>query len=354
MMNTSADKAPADIRLGIIGTGRMAERMIACAASVPGLRVTAIASGDLCKAQVRTDTLRAIRCDSATELAACDDVDAIYVATELPEHSDGILAALAAGKPVLVEKPFAITFEKSQQIVAAARAAGVLLLENLWFLALPATLALLERIESETLGRPRNMTFDFGFPVARVDYPDLHAADLGVVRDRGIYGIALGRRIFGPVRELVAHGHWDKDIDVSAAIMLKHETGALSQITVSFEALLSNSATLSCSGGMIRMDPSLGGDTLMMSVAPPQMGPTSKARPSRLKSMPMARALNTWRKSARPEQFPFGAEPHAPMLHHFCDLVRGGKTESPLVPLDLSLDTQRMVGLARDAIGATS
>lgn len=354
MMHVKADKVQPTVRLGIIGTGRMAERMIACVANLPDMRITAISSSALGRADVLTESINATPCDTAEDLAARDDVDAIYVATASSEHSSGILAAIAARKPVLVEKPFALTLDKSAEIVAAARKAGVLLLENLWFLALPATRSLIDRVESNAIGQPMNMTFDFGYPVTRAAYPALHAPDLGVVRDRGVYGIAFARHILGPVGELVAHGHWDGETDVSASILLKHDSGALSQITVSFQALLSNATTLSCSGGMIRMDPSLGGDKLMMSFAPLQSGPTAKACQSRLKSIPIARTFNKWRKTAKPERYPFGPDPHVPMLAHFCDLVRGGQTESPMVPLDLSLDTQRMVGIARDAIGGRS
>jgi predicted dehydrogenase len=350
-MHVKSDKLNPLVRLGIIGTGRMAERMIACAASIPDLRITAVSSSAMGRADVLTEPINAVPCDSAEELAQREDVDAIYVATAMAEHSCGILAAIVARKPVLVEKPFAETLEKSLEIVAAARDAGVLLLENLWFLALPATRSLIDRVNSNEIGQPTNMTFDFGYPVTRAAYPALHAPDLGVVRDRGIYGIAFARHILGPVGEVVAQGHWDGETDVSASILLKHDSGSLSQITVSFQALLSNAATLSCSGGMIRMDPSLGGDTLMMSYAPTQIGPTTKARPSRLTSIPIARSLNRWRKAAKPERYPFGPDPHLPMLAHFCALVRGGQTESLMVPLDLSLDTQRVVGIVRKAIG---
>lgn len=353
-MQMKSGRSASPLRLGIIGTGRMAERMLTCASNVPGLSVTAIASSTLGRADVLTGPINAAACSSAEELAARHDVDAIYVATSAPEHAQGAMAAIAARKPVLVEKPFGVLWDRSNEIVTAARAAGVLLVENFWFLALPATSAMITRVEEAAFGAPLNLAFDFGYPVTRAAYSALHDPDLGVVRDRGIYGIALGRRLLGPVEELTAQGHWDGQTDLSAAVTMKHTSGALSQITVSFEALLSNTATVSCSGGMIRMDPSLGGDTLVMSNAPTQMGPAAKPRPSRLKSLPVARALDKWRKTAKPEKFPYGDDPHLPMLVHFCGLVRNGMCESPLAPLELSLDTQRLVNMARVALGAPS
>jgi predicted dehydrogenase len=354
MMNPLTDRTPTLIRIGIIGTGLMAERMIACTSAAPGTRITAIASCAYGKSDILAASCGAAACETAEELVLRDDVDAVYVATAKDQHWHGTMTAIAAGKPVLVEKPFALTIEQSTEIVTAARLAGVLLVENQWFLALPATQELIARIDADALGEPLNLVFDYGIPVTRANYPALHAPDLGVIRDRGVYGIAFGQRLMGPVDEIVAKGVWDEDTDVAATMILKHRSGAMSQITVSFRSLLSNTATFSCSRGYIRVEPSLGGDKLHMQIAPPQLGPLTRPRRTQLKSITMAKVIKKLRNAAKPETFPFGSDMHLPMLLHFCDLIRTGKTESPLAPLDLSLDTQRLVVLAREAIGAAA
>ncbi len=58
------------------------------------------------------------------ELASLPEVDAVLVANPDPWHADAVLAAVAAGKDVLVEKPMCLGPRECDEIVAAAEAAG--------------------------------------------------------------------------------------------------------------------------------------------------------------------------------------------------------------------------------------
>jgi 1,5-anhydro-D-fructose reductase (1,5-anhydro-D-mannitol-forming) len=64
------------------------------------------------------------------ELAARDDVDAVYISTRNEFHRDHTLLAAAAGKHVLCEKPLALSVEDGQQMLEACEAAGVVLGTN--------------------------------------------------------------------------------------------------------------------------------------------------------------------------------------------------------------------------------
>ncbi len=339
------------LRLGIIGTGRMAARMIACAAHLPGVQVTAVASGTAGRADAVAGKIGATACLSAAELSARHDVDAVYIASRNADHAPAALAAIAAGKPALVEKPLATMPDDAAGIVAAARSAGVLLVENLWCLALPASRALIARADAGTCGTPLGLTFDFGYPVTRAAYPSLYGVDAGVLRDRGVYGLSLALRLLGPVEHLTAQARWDGQTDIAATVHLKHASGALSQVAVAFDALLANTATLACTEGMLRLDPSIGSESLTMQSAPQDGGAANTGRFARLKSIPAARALNRWRKAPKVETFSFGPDPYLPMLSHFRDLIVDRRAESPLVPLELSLETQRLIAMALGAAG---
>ncbi len=58
--------------------------------------------------------------DSAGQLAAAEDVDLVVVAVRTPEHRDLVLPALAAGKPVFCEWPFAVSHAEAVEMSAAA------------------------------------------------------------------------------------------------------------------------------------------------------------------------------------------------------------------------------------------
>ncbi|NUT48303.1 MAG: Gfo/Idh/MocA family oxidoreductase [Saccharothrix sp.] len=71
--------------------------------------------------------------EAVSELAAAlerDDVDAVYVSSVNAQHRAHVEAAAAAGKHVLAEKPLALTLDDAQAMVAACRAAGVVMATN--------------------------------------------------------------------------------------------------------------------------------------------------------------------------------------------------------------------------------
>lgn len=75
--------------------------------------------------------------DDADALIADPEVDAVYVATPPSSHRDYTLAAAAAGKHVLVEKPMALSVAECEAMVAACRDAGVNLYVAYYRRALP-------------------------------------------------------------------------------------------------------------------------------------------------------------------------------------------------------------------------
>lgn len=62
---------------------------------------------------------------SSDEMYAAIDVDAAFICTPNPAHAPEALAAIAAGKHVLIEKPMATTLQACNDIVEAAKTAGV-------------------------------------------------------------------------------------------------------------------------------------------------------------------------------------------------------------------------------------
>lgn len=350
----------APIRLGIVGTGRMAATMVRTVATLPEVKVTAVASGDAKRAERFGDIFGVTNSStSAAELAGRSDVDAIYVANRTADHVAAAKVALSAGKPVLVEKPLAITQQEGAVLVAEARSRRCLLVENMWCLTLPAYCELSSRLKGGEYGSAVHLAFDFGYPMDRQTYPSLFdLSDGGVLRDRAVYGVSLALNLLGPVQALHSSILRDQDgLDVAAAMQLVHASGAISQLAFAINALMSNSATLACTKGVLRLDaPTIGAE----SVSVRQMAPlsasdflkpqSSKAQlVARLKAIPAFRQLNRRRSAPRSTFLSYGADPYRPALRHFCDLVRAGQTESPLIPLDLSLDTLRLVDAARNA-----
>lgn len=115
-----------DIGLGVVGTGKIGMQRARLAAQHPAVDFLGLMDTDRAKAVgVAEDIDADLVTDSVAELASDDRVDAIIISTAEPEHTQPALAAVASGKPVLIEKPLALTLADADEIVAAADKAGV-------------------------------------------------------------------------------------------------------------------------------------------------------------------------------------------------------------------------------------
>ncbi|MGV9714269.1 Gfo/Idh/MocA family oxidoreductase [Gordonia sp. NPDC003424] len=114
------------IRVGIIGVGIMgSDHAFTLNRSVSGGEVVAVADVNEAAAHKVADQLRNARvCADGIELITSDDVDAIIIASHDSTHAELAHAAIAAGKPVLCEKPLAPTAAESRAVCDAERATG--------------------------------------------------------------------------------------------------------------------------------------------------------------------------------------------------------------------------------------
>ena len=119
------------LQLGILGCARIVRRAIAAAVrSSSSACLAAIASRDTVAAQswAREFDIPRVH-DSYEALIADPAVDAVYIPLPNELHRPWVLAAAAAGKHVLCEKPLALDYAEAQQMVEACAAAGVVLME---------------------------------------------------------------------------------------------------------------------------------------------------------------------------------------------------------------------------------
>jgi predicted dehydrogenase len=117
-----------DIGIAIVGSGRIGGMRARLAAAHPGVRFLAVAdvNADQVRALAQTVGAHFTSTDSEAVIAH-PEVDAVVVATGEHQHTEPVLAALALGKAVLVEKPIALSLADADRILAAQARSGAAL-----------------------------------------------------------------------------------------------------------------------------------------------------------------------------------------------------------------------------------
>lgn len=110
-------------RIGIVGSGFGAVAHLPALTQNPKFSVVALASPTSAARVAAEKQIPHAFASCAAMLAGCD-LDAVVVASPPFAHRDDVMAALAAGKHVLCEKPFALSVGQAQEMVAASRGAG--------------------------------------------------------------------------------------------------------------------------------------------------------------------------------------------------------------------------------------
>jgi predicted dehydrogenase len=114
------------IGLAIVGAGRIGSTRARVASRHPGTRVAAVVDINADRAVGLANEVGAeLSTDEVTKAVTRPDVDAVLVATPEHTHTEPILAAIAAGKPVMSDTPMALTLADGKRLAAAADAAKV-------------------------------------------------------------------------------------------------------------------------------------------------------------------------------------------------------------------------------------
>lgn len=113
------------VRIGVIGTGNMgADHIRNLQRFVAGSAVTVVADYDRATAEAVAAESGSRVADDGHALIADPEVDAVIIASHDSTHYEYAMAAIAAGKATLCEKPLAPTLAECEEIVAAEAAAG--------------------------------------------------------------------------------------------------------------------------------------------------------------------------------------------------------------------------------------
>lgn len=353
----------APFRWAILGTGAVARKFVlGLGRPGPAGHAQVVASrdrehaarlaGDLGVPEVAGSYLEAIEREG---------IDAVYVATPPSTHRDLALAAIAAGRAVLVEKPFAMDAGEADEIARAARAAGVFCMEGMWTRFAPLLAELRSRLAGGSLGEIRCFEASFCGPVVVDPRQSLFDPALGggALMHRGVYPLSLARDLFGPVTDITATARpGPTGVDEEVVVVLRHERGTLSCLRASIAAPGRNDMAIFGTAGAIHVEAPIYRPWAMREtrVRPDRGAAVPDPRREALResawaqgSQQRARRFLSLLRRARDDRTVahyagngYGAEAHALVRD-----VRAGRTESSVMPIAQSVEVMDLIDRAR-------
>jgi predicted dehydrogenase len=151
----SAEKSVKPFRLGLIGAGGISHMHAKHIKKNPGVEIVAAADPSEAALTKFKEAFPEVKtfADYKQMLKEQKDLDAISVCTPNGLHSENTIAALEAGKHVIVEKPMAMNAKEAQKMIDAARKSGKHLVVGFQFRFDPKTALIRRQIEEGKFGK---------------------------------------------------------------------------------------------------------------------------------------------------------------------------------------------------------
>lgn len=253
--------------VGVVGLGVILEAYLATLTDHPGVRLVAVADLDPARAAAVAERTGA-RAATVSELLASDDVATVLDLTTPGAHAEIALAAARHGKHHYGEKPLAATLAESVAVVEAAAGAGTILgcaPDTVLGTGIQTARA---AVEAGSIGRPAAAVATWVSAGHEAWHPNpdfYYAAGGGPLLDMGPYYLTSLVHLLGPVvavsgaasrlRDTRVIGSGPRagevigvEVPTHVAGTLVHAGGAISTITVSFDAVGTHASPIEVHG----------------------------------------------------------------------------------------------------------
>ncbi len=233
---------PEPIRFAILGAARIARKVAPHIHAATGAELVAIASrsADSAAAFARECS---IPVSFASYQAALDspDIDAVYVPLPPSLHREWVIRAAEAGKHILCEKPLALNVAEVDEMTAACRQHGVVLLDGVMWYHTPRAAAMRQVVANGLLGDIRQVTSAFTFRWDTWPMEDIRmhrATGGGSLMDLGWYCVGATLLFLNrmPTR-VFATARWHNDVDVRLNGMLWFDADLVATVESGFDTV---------------------------------------------------------------------------------------------------------------------
>ncbi|MDF1775417.1 MAG: Gfo/Idh/MocA family oxidoreductase [Rhizobiaceae bacterium] len=196
------------VSVAIIGAGFISEYHIDGIRAAGGADITTLVGRNLSKTKQRAEELQIAKASVDFDTVLQDPmIEGVVIATPDATHKPLAIAALDAGKCVLLQKPMAMNTGECGEIIAAAERSSARLSVSFMHRYFPEVRWLREQIDKKAFGkihsvRMRNATSGAGWATWLYDPKNVAG---GVVMQLGVHGIDLVQHLFGPIAAVSAY-----------------------------------------------------------------------------------------------------------------------------------------------------
>jgi predicted dehydrogenase len=324
-----AEPLPADrpVRWGMLATGKIAGGFARDLALLPDARIAAVGARRLASAEAFAAEHGGRPHEGYEALVADPDVDVVYVASPHALHREHVLLAFEAGKPVLCEKALTLNAAEAEELVAESRRRGLFLMEAMWMRCNPLVRRVQQLLATGELGPVTQVRADLGFrvddpPTGRMLDPGLGG---GALLDMGVYPVTFAHLFLGaPDRVAAVAALSEAGADLNLAMSFGYPSGAVAALTASMVGPTPRTASIATDRGRFDL-------------------PGGFHHP----------VTATWTSEDHVEviEAPVIGTGLANEAIEVMRCLRAGETESPLVPLDETVEIMRVMDDVRRQVG---
>ncbi|PZF82394.1 Gfo/Idh/MocA family protein [Jiangella anatolica] len=275
------------VGVGVVGAGAISRQYLDTLARLDAVRVVAVADRDAARARAAVSGRDGVEAVPVEALLADPRVDVVVNLTPPAGHAPVALAAVEAGKSVYVEKPLAVTASEARAVLAAAGGAGVRVGGAPDTVLGTGVQTARHAIDGGLIGPPTAATATFLCPGHESWHPDpdfYYTAGGGPLLDMGPYYVTALVTLLGPVTSVLGAGSTARpsrtigsgpragatipvEVFTHVTGVLTHASGALSTVTMSFDAVATRAEPIEVhgpAGSLIVPDPNgFDGDVLL-------------------------------------------------------------------------------------------
>lgn len=262
------------MRVALVGCGHISAQYLASLRRLPNLRLVSV-TDPLADAAERVAAEHGVPARSLDDVLADPDVEVILNLTPPQVHAPLTVQALDAGKHVYLEKPFAVTSEEAETMLAAAAVSGRRIGSAPDTVLGTGIQTARRLIDDGEIGQPIAATAFLMLPGHESWHPNpgfYYLRGGGPLLDMGVYYLTALVTLLGPIAEVSAMSSRLRterlvppsgpragevlpvEVDTYVAATLRHENGAISTLIVSFDTIASQLPRIEVYGSTASLD----------------------------------------------------------------------------------------------------